>query len=596
MIDRIDLLKRLQDEGAFRGEYFNTSFVKKAKNSKELMKYLYECIGSTVSEKIYLLKQDIHKIPTCRYCGKSVQFISYTEGYREYCSKSCRARSPESNQKRKQTNLERFGVESPAQSQEVQQKMRETTKKRHGVTNIFKDVKRMEAARLEKLGVAYPLQSPSILAKTQETNIRKYKVTNPNQNQDILNKRASTNLIKYGNICSLQNEDTQKKLQEKWKDRYGGHPSTDKDVKEKIRTSRFKNTYQRLFATNRLQSRVTPLFQRDDFTGIDNPHLYKCNICNSQFTDILRNGHIPRCPSCFPSNRKQGDYEIEVVEWLKNILPQETIIIQNDRKIISPLELDIYLPDYKLAIEFDEIYWHCESASNMKRDQHYHIGKTESCLSQNIRLIHIFENEWIDSADIVKSIIKAKLNIYSKKIGARECSIQKISKETSSLFLIENHLQGEVFAQIYLGLFKDAELLAVLLIGKNRYKENCYEVIRFANKKDLLIIGGFSKLWKHALTLIPEDTNIISYADLKYFTGESNRTLGFVFSHKAPPSYFYTKDYKVLENRLKYQKHKLFNMSSFIVDSKLTEWENMQLNGYDRIWDCGTNVWEYKRT
>jgi hypothetical protein len=46
-------------------------------------------------------------------------------------------------------------------------------------------------------------------------------------------------------------------------------------------------------------------------------------------------------------------------------------------------------------------------------------------------------------------------------------------------------------------------------------------------------------------------------------------------------------------SRLKCQKHKLQNILETF-DPSLTEWENLQLNDYDRIWDCGvlTYVWK----
>jgi len=65
-----------------------------------------------------------------------------------------------------------------------------------------------------------------------------------------------------------------------------------------------------------------------------------------------------------------------------------------------------------------------------------------------------------------------------------------------------------------------------------------------------------------------------------------------VFNSKSKPGYCYT-DYKNRFSRMKFQKHKLSNILEYF-DPKLTEWENMQLNGYDRIWDCGNYVYVLK--
>jgi hypothetical protein len=65
--------------------------------------------------------------------------------------------------------------------------------------------------------------------------------------------------------------------------------------------------------------------------------------------------------------------------------------------------------------------------------------------------------------------------------------------------------------------------------------------------------------------------------------------LNFEFLHRSPPSYFYTKDYQKIYHRIKFQKNKLSSLDNF--NPELTEWQNMCSNGYDRIWDCGNDVW-----
>ena len=45
---------------------------------------------------------------------------------------------------------------------------------------------------------------------------------------------------------------------------------------------------------------------------------------------------------------------------------------------------------------------------------------------------------------------------------------------------------------------------------------------------------------------------------------------------------------------MKYQKHKLQNILENF-DKDLTEWHNMKNHGYDRIWDCGNDVWFWKK-
>jgi hypothetical protein len=118
--------------------------------------------------------------------------------------------------------------------------------------------------------------------------------------------------------------------------------------------------------------------------------------------------------------------------------------------------------------------------------------------------------------------------------------------------------------------------------------------LRFANKINTTVVGAASKLFSYFINNNDID-KVISYSHKDKFTGTMYEKLGFKYSHSSNPSYLYTKDYIHFENRLKYQKHKLpLLLENF--DPKLTEWENMKNNGYDRIWDCGNDVWIWNKS
>lgn len=273
--------------------------------------------------------------------------------------------------------------------------------------------------------------------------------------------------------------------------------------------------------------------------------------------------------------------EKEIVSWIKEEF-KIINIIENSRKIISPYGLDIYLPDYNLAIEFNGLYWHSEIGNN--KDSEYHKIKTELCSEKRIQLIHIFQDEWVGKQTIVQSIIKSKLN-KCKSLFARKAEYKEISRKEGADFFINNHLQGNSDNIIrYFGLFNDQELTFVIGIGKPRYNKNYdYELIRSCTKLNTTVVGGFEKLMKN----IPLKGSIISYVDRRYFNGNSYKSWNYL--EKTRPNYYYLDRKKVIirESRLKYQKHKLPKLFPNVYDDQLTEWEIMQLAGYDRIWDCG---------
>jgi hypothetical protein len=157
-----------------------------------------------------------------------------------------------------------------------------------------------------------------------------------------------------------------------------------------------------------------------------------------------------------------------------------------------------------------------------------------------------------------------------------------------------HHIQGKDKSSIKLGLFYQNELVSVMTFGKSRYnKKYQYEMYRFCNKKEHQIVGGAGKLWMYFVRTF-NPVSVVTYADRRYSNGKLYENLGFITVGVSSPNYFYFKKGTILlMSRIQFQKHKLKNMLK-IFDSNMTEWENMQNNGYDRIWDCGNYVFEWE--
>ena len=266
--------------------------------------------------------------------------------------------------------------------------------------------------------------------------------------------------------------------------------------------------------------------------------------------------------------------ERETYDWLNEL---NINVVESDRTQIAPLELDIYLPDYNLAIEFDGLYWHSE---NLGTPKNYHLNKTNLCNEKGIQLIHVFENEWDNKKNIVKSIILAKLGKFERRIMARKCLIKELSDSEYREFVEANHIQGYVPAKYRVGLFYNDELVQICSFGKSRFKKDEIELIRHCSKLNTQVIGGFSKLLSYY-----NFDNLITYVDLRY--GNGNGYKNWELIEQTKPNYWYwIRGSEILESRMRYQKHKLKDaLENF--DSNLSEWENMINNGYFRIWDCG---------
>ena len=278
--------------------------------------------------------------------------------------------------------------------------------------------------------------------------------------------------------------------------------------------------------------------------------------------------------------------EIEIKSYLEQWGIKN--IISSDRSIIPPLELDIYLPDKKLAIEFNGLYWHSEIAG--RKNKNYHLNKLNLCADKGIELIQIFEDEWIQKKNIVLALLKSKLGIITNKYHARKLKIKIVDSNIERVFLDSYHIQGYYPSFIVLGLYNKEELISLASFIKARYRRNSeWELLRYVTKADCQVIGGLSKLLSYFRKRYIG--SIVSYCDKRLFNGKGYEAVGFTKLKDSLPNYYYTKNYTNRSSRVQFQKHKLKKkLESF--DFTLTEWENMQINGYDRIWDCGNMVYE----
>ena len=269
-------------------------------------------------------------------------------------------------------------------------------------------------------------------------------------------------------------------------------------------------------------------------------------------------------------------------------------IVENDNKKISPYHLDIYLPDDKIAFEFNGLYWHSEQ----QKETNYHLLKTQQCEERGIHLIHIFEDQWLYKQDIVKSRI---LNILgcSQKIYAKSTEIREVSYNDSFEFLNSNHIQGSSVSKYRYGLYLGEELVSIMTVGSMRKNvgssdvPNHYELLRFCNKMNTTVVGGASKLFKHFLKEISPEV-VISYAD-RSWTMNNDETLyhqlGFEFKGETRPNYYYIIDSK-RENRFKHRKSELVAQG---FDENKSEKEIMLERNIFRIYDSGQLKFSYKK-
>lgn len=280
-------------------------------------------------------------------------------------------------------------------------------------------------------------------------------------------------------------------------------------------------------------------------------------------------------------------YEREIVDYIKLVTDYNLDIKINDRSVIYPYELDIYIPEKKLAIEFNGSYWH----STRDKNKYYHQNKTINCAKQGIQLIQIFEYEWNDSdtQEKIKQLINNCINKNMIRIFARNIEIKQLGNNDCSDFLNKYHLQGSVKSNINIGAFYNNKLVGVMTLGKPRFNSNYeYEIHRLCWENEYIVVGGTEKLFKYFLKNY-NPKSIITYVDISKFTGNVYTRLGFKPIQPNPitePNYVWVcTDNNTLLSRYQTKKHILIERGIGREDQ--TEDEIMSGIGYIKIYNSG---------
>lgn len=489
-------------------------------------------------ERLVCIIHGIHDVVRCIACQNPSKFNRDKKNYYKFCSVKCSTNNINTRKKYKQTMFENHGVYHPYESTILKEKIKKSN--------------------LEKYGYEYSSMNSEVKEKVKTTNLLKYGTEVSSKNEIVKNKAIATNLERYGYKSPSQNPLIKEKISE------NHHRQLYGDI----------NSPEKLYEMHNIEK--FPLKFIAKKLGVSD------SVVSTRFKDY----------GLEVKNLFVSKPQLEIFEFIKTLIP-DTEILLNDRKVLDGMELDILIPSLKIAIEVNGVYWHSELKG---KNRNYHRNKLKLSNDMGIRLIQIQDNEWELQQDIVKSRLSIIFNV-SYRISARKCSIRNISNNLYKSFVIENHIQGYAHANVCLGLFYKNELISVMSFGKSRYdKKYQYELIRFCSKKFTTVIGGASKLFSFFVKNI-NPNSIISYSDNRWNIGTVYSVLGFLLKKTTSPNYKYFKpdNYKYkLFDRHSFQKHLLSKKLS-IFDDKLSEWDNMVNNNFDRVWDCGNGVWVWHK-
>lgn len=456
-------------------------------------------------EFIYCILNNITEFPTCPICGNKLPLRNFKQGFQKTCSKECQAKYY-------------------SQNTEVHQKVKETKSK--------------QQTRQAKWLYNYNFSSePNYTIFHNYCKHGDIKVYNK-----ILYKMHDIN---EGSFCLQCNEEI-----------YNNYKPTDNEIENIIYIfPEFFNKYNYALSWEfwmRYYPKTLKIlvcyFNKyiHTFTGKnDLAELYytilhkmkslpKCPICEKLITKFhtTYKGYDLHCPDHL-YGRQTSSGENELIDFIKslnfNVVPQ--------RKILNGKDIDCYIPEKCIGFEYNGCYFH----STLHKESNYHSIKKRIAKKKNIDLYFIWEDDWYNKQDIVKSLIKSKLGLFEQRIYARQCILKIVNINDAKMFLNNNHLQGyNDNGTILLGLYYQNELVSIMTFGKSRFKKDEMEIIRFANKLNYQVIGGASKLFSYFKKHYLNNNICVSYAHNDISNGNVYKILGFKeYSNRPSYTIFY---------------------------------------------------------
>jgi hypothetical protein len=433
------------------------------------------------------------------------------------------------------------GLANPASKAKAQQTLQAT----HGISNAFCLPKVDEYRRSHN-----PMKDPGMVTAIRESCLQSHGVNWHSKRPEVIAKATQTNMTKYGVTNASQQHYTD-------------------------------TTLQVLTDSHQLKELFTSCSVQDMAINL--------GVCETTVLKYL-NIHGIRAPN-------QISAEVQITEWLSSM--GFTDFEKTRKVLINKQELDMYSAIQNLAIEYCGLYWH----SQAHKRRNYHANKYKQCEDQHIRLITIFEDEWLNSSSVVKNRLSQVLGINQKGPGARQLQVCEIDHKLAAQFLDSHHISGYTKASVCLGAHDSRnQLVAVMTFSQGRkfMKPKLdwqWEMVRFSTN-GAHYAGVASKLFSHFVKHY-QPTSVISYADLRWGQGTYLKNLGFTRFEDTPPNYWYfslkNADFKRY-HRFTFNKQALIRKYPELTTPLDTEYTIAKKAGLERIWDCGNAKWLWYNT
>ena len=525
-------------------------------NLQELIINSCSSLGSiSLNEAVYI-HLNPNEDPICTWCQTNRRkFFKVSKGYASTCTDSkCKKawRSDlnkksskkidwdRSNSKREATNIATYGAKSNLSA---------GTESRDVADRAMKEI----------YGTKHPLSNPDILSRRNQTTVERYGTLN-----FVTSEKAKATLAKNHGVAN---------------------PMESSEIRDRVSSTMARNKLAKLMERCNVHN-IEIIESDSSYVTI------KCSSCGTVHTNflrqtlniLLRSGQSP-CNECNPINRYRSKGESELADWIRSIFTGE---IHTNRKYLGT-ELDVMIPDLKLAIEYNGVYWH----SDLRKPKKYHIQKKKAVEDTGWGVIQIWEDHWNDphKREIIKSKLAHKLGMTPIKIGARSCKIIDVSPKQAKSFMEEHHLYGSVNSQIRIGLEYQGELVMLCTFGRPRMAmagktDSEYELLRMASKKGHLVMGGLTKSISELKRRGIE--SCMTYADCDWTHSKANGygSSGFKFVKWTDPGYHWVIN-GIRHNRMSFMRSSIPDISE-----NETVDDYMYSRGRYKTWNSGNLLYK----
>jgi len=387
----------------------------------------------------------------------------------------------------------------------------------------------------------------SVKQRRFNTNVVKFGGPNPSCSKEVRQKAKNTMIKRYNVEHALLNSEFAQKSKDTLLKNYGvEYPGQSKLIMEKVKKTNISRY------------------------GSENP-MGNIQVQQKQFYSSMENN-----PDSYKSKGEK-----EVRDFIQSLGLQTKTRFIYDEEAKEKKQLDIFIPELNVAIEYNGDYWHSEA--NKKIYNNYHRDKMLLCKKLGVRLIQIFEHKWQQRKEQIKSFLQSAVGKNQIVIYARKCDIREVPQNDADSFLDKYHILGRRTSERCIGLYYNNELVSLATFGKHhRQNSNDIQLSRFITKTNVNVIGGLSRITKRALE---EYGEIITFIDLCWSTGENWIKNGWTLEKELSPDYYYYNNSGPVSSRIipkQSRRKKVVN-----TPEGMTEHEHALSQKLFRVYDCG---------